>query len=110
MVMGISQSTNPAGLEALVLTKDHKPEDMAEQERITRNGGRIQKCRHGETRVVWQKPNAEPVPLLNIARSLGDLWSYTLAHNDYYVSPIPDVTEYCKFRNGHSILYRRQVH
>ena len=34
------------------------------------------------------------VPFLRVARSLGDLWSYTEAHDDYFVSPLPDVSEY----------------
>ena len=58
-------STNPATLEALVLTRDRYPADVTEQERIRRIGGEIKICRHGETRVVWQRPNAEPVPLLH---------------------------------------------
>ena len=30
-------------------------------------------------------------PLVNVARSLGDMWSYKEEHTSYLVSPVPDV-------------------
>lgn len=39
------------------------------------------------------QPNVptERVPFLAVARSLGDLWSYDTAHDEFIVSPVPDV-------------------
>ena len=64
--------------------------------------------RKGVSRVVWQrerkvlKADGSPpdsttpavfdaIPFLNIARSLGDFWSYNPATNKFVVSPCPDV-------------------
>jgi protein phosphatase 1D len=33
----------------------------------------------------------ERIPFLAVARSLGDLWSYEMRHDDFLVSPVPDV-------------------
>lgn len=79
MVLGTRshQSTYPAALEALALTKDHKPADTPERERIQGIGGGIMVSRRGETRVLWHRASGTSIPMLNIARSLGDLWSYT---------------------------------
>ena len=33
----------------------------------------------------------EKVPFLAVARSLGDLWSYDQHHDEFIVSPVPDV-------------------
>jgi protein phosphatase 1D len=33
----------------------------------------------------------ERIPFLAVARSLGDLWSYEIKHDDFLVSPVPDV-------------------
>ena len=33
----------------------------------------------------------EKIPFLAVARSLGDLWSYEMKHDDFLVSPVPDV-------------------
>ena len=51
-------------------------------------------------RVVWDRKKLqggvcvlEKIPLLNIARSLGDLWSVT-SNNQYLISPKPDVHVY----------------
>lgn len=60
------QSTYPATLEALILTKDHKPADTAEQERIQATGGGINISRRGETRVLWHKVNGISLPMVNI--------------------------------------------
>ena len=47
------QSTYPATLEALILTKDHKPADSAERERIQATGGGASINRRGGTRGLW---------------------------------------------------------
>ena len=39
--------------------------------------------------VAWNE-----ISFLNIAYSLGGIWSYSPEFNSYYVSPIPDITEY----------------
>jgi protein phosphatase 1D len=101
------------------LTRDHKPEDPVELKRIQSSGGSVM-SKSGVNRVVWNRPilanihNAEEhtghvtpyelnylknkknvpterVPFLAVARSLGDLWSYNLMHDEYIVSPEPDV-------------------
>ena len=82
------KSTYPTPVEAVVMSQDHKPESIAERERIEGIGGRVVASRRGVMHVAWNK-----IPFLNIARSLGDLWSYSPEYN-CYVSPIPDVTEY----------------
>lgn len=45
-----------------------------------------------ELNYLNNQPNTqtERIPFLAVARSLGDLWSYNLSHNDYIVSPVPD--------------------
>ena len=52
-------------------------------------------------RVAWKRekhttgsPEFDHISFLSFARSLGDFWSYTEDHNDYFVSPLPDVSEY----------------
>lgn len=51
--------------------------------------------RHRENCVVWQRCNAKSIPLLNIAQSLRDLWSYcTTVFHDHYISLILDVIEH----------------
>lgn len=106
---GAHTSTNTARLDALVLSCDHKPEDVRERERIESIGGRVIMSNKGIMRVAWHrertgsrgftsssssKPVYDVVPFLSVARSLGDLWSYTAEHDSYFVSPLPDVTEY----------------
>ena len=53
VVLGIRsetlQSTYPATLEALILTKDHKLVDSTERERIQATGGGVSISRRGET-------------------------------------------------------------
>ena len=39
------------------------------------------------------RPAYEVVPFLSVARSLGDFWSYNVEHDNFYVSPHPNVTE-----------------
>ena len=94
-------------VRAIVLTDDHKPESRKEMQRIEKIGGKVLKSSQGVMRVAWLRKTAsntfstsnptqryDVVPFLGIARSLGDLWSYTDEHDDYFVSPVPDVQEY----------------
>ena len=102
-------STDTTHLDAVVLSHDHKPEDVKERERIESIGGRVIMSNKGIMRVAWHRertgrgftssssssrPVYDVVPFLSVARSLGDLWSYTAEHDSYFVSPLPDVTEY----------------
>lgn len=80
-----------------IITDDHKPDDKSERERIEALGGMIYKNK----RVVWEcrtekdnKVLIDKIPLLNMTRSLGDLWSIT-SSNQYLISPVPDVYTYC---------------
>jgi len=87
---------------AEVITRDHKPQDKKEKQRIEALGGNVSMCNKGDMRVVWErkrpaatsktgeKYQVDEIPFLNVARSLGDLWSVT-KNNEYLVSPIPDV-------------------
>lgn len=79
-------------------TKEHKPNDKTELERIRNCGGIVVKKSNCH-RVVWQRslnPPSTPtrpsydIPFLAIARSLGDFWSYNHKTNRYVVSPEPD--------------------
>ena len=112
--------TNSPCLVAQVLSQDHKPEDAIERERIESIGGRVIMSAKGVMRVAWyrertgshgytngsssSRPAYEVVPFLSVARSLGDFWSYTVEHDDFYVSPLPDVTEYMIDLNRDSFL------
>ena len=80
-----------------ILTNDHKPSDKMESQRIEALGGSLSSK---SKRVVWDRKKLqggvyvlEKIPLLNIARSLGDLWSVT-SNNQYLISPKPDVHVY----------------
>ena len=88
---------------AEVVTRDHKPEDKEEKERIERLGGSVSMSNKGVMRVVWVRKRpvqtktrtmescqVDRIPFLNMTRSLGDLWSVT-QDKDYLVSPLPDV-------------------
>ena len=94
-------------VRAIALTDDHKPESRKEMQRIEKIGGKVLKSSKGVMRVAWLRKRAcntfsrlnptqsyDVVPFLSVARSLGDLWSYTDEHDDYFVSPVPDVYEY----------------
>lgn len=87
--------------KARPLTKDHKPESVNEISRIHQCGGKVvTKC--GVPRVVWNRPRIghkgpvrrstpiDEIPFLAVARSLGDLWSYNSACDQFVVSPDPD--------------------
>lgn len=84
------------------LTKDHKPETPEEKKRINSSGGLVMN-KAGVHRVVWNRPRLDhkgpvrrstpfdQIPFLAVARSLGDLWSYNYTHDEFVVSPVPDV-------------------
>lgn len=87
---------------AKALTHDHKPECNVEKTRILNSGGKVV-TKSGVPRVVWNRPRIghrgpvrrstpiDEIPFLAVARSLGDLWSYNSALNEFVVSPDPDV-------------------
>lgn len=87
---------------AMPLTQDHKPESHKERTRIMNSGGKVVN-KAGVPRVVWNRPRLghkgpvrrstpiDEIPFLAVARSLGDLWSYNSALNEFVVSPEPDV-------------------
>ncbi|XP_003742166.1 protein phosphatase 1D [Galendromus occidentalis] len=79
------------------LTKDHKPDNVDEFQRIMSHGGSVV-VKLNVSRVVWKRSNqhgsVDKVPFLSIARSLGDLWSYNEETAEYVVSPQPDVDCY----------------
>jgi len=84
------------------LTQDHKPESAMEIGRIQESGGKVV-WKAGVPRVVWNRPkighrgpvlrstHIDEIPFLAVARSLGDLWSFNSASNQFVVSPEPDV-------------------
>lgn len=88
---------------AMPLTEDHKPEAYAEKMRIINSGGKVV-TKSGVPRVVWNRPRIghkgpvrrstpiDEIPFLAVARSLGDLWSYNSAVDEFVVSPNPDVS------------------
>ena len=48
--------------------------------------------------------------MINLSRSLGDLWSYNIRYDKYHVSPVPDVlsaVQSCLRLSGNSITYLR---
>lgn len=110
LVIGYTKKSSTNWL-AKKLTKDHKPEDPVELKRIESSGGSVV-MKGGVNRVVWNRPivnkkktsqvnsvsfndsqqiQTERVPFLAVSRSLGDLWSYDPARNEFIVSPTPDV-------------------
>lgn len=80
------------------MSQDHKPESIAERERIKElEVGYLHQ--EGVMHTVWNK-----IPFLNIAHSLRDLWSYSPKYESYYVFPIPDVTEYISDRRDQFLM------
>ena len=81
-------------LVATILSRDHKPDDPLEVERVKHQV----KVKKGVPRVVWERkepsddpPTIDLIPFLNISRSLGDFWSWSDKTNLFVVSPHPDV-------------------
>ena len=103
VVVGTRSKTHPATLEALILTEDHHPTIKSERERIQASGGGITVTKRGTTRVLWHRANGVSIPMINLSRSLGDLWSYDIRYDKYHVSPVPDVLEYA-FKRGRDIF------
>ena len=78
------------------LTEEHKPEVLKESLRIAIAGGQVM-LKNGVRRVVWTRPMRdeennlikpevmEDFPFLNIARSLGDFWSWKECSQSYLV-------------------------
>nr|XP_040218611.2 uncharacterized protein LOC120947388 [Anopheles coluzzii] len=97
------ESANDGRWVATPLTEDHKPESYAEKMRIMSCGGKVV-TKSGVPRVVWNRPRIghkgpvrrstpiDEIPFLAVARSLGDLWSYNSAMDEFVVSPVPDVS------------------
>uniref|UniRef100_A0A0N4ZNE4 PPM-type phosphatase domain-containing protein n=1 Tax=Parastrongyloides trichosuri TaxID=131310 RepID=A0A0N4ZNE4_PARTI len=86
-------------LSVKMATKEHKPNDKMELERINCSGGKVIR-KNNCHRVVWQRSQTAhlldsrfattDIPFLAIARALGDFWSYNYSTNQYVVSPDPD--------------------
>ncbi|CBY11523.1 unnamed protein product [Oikopleura dioica] len=82
------------------LTEEHKPTAPKEMQRINAAGGKIRIGKQNCHRVVWTRPKrnaidpeeTEDIPFLNIARSLGNFWSWKESSKCYLVSPEPDVS------------------
>lgn len=78
----------------MIISQVTKKKDNISNEAL---GGSIS----GSLRVVWERKKRsqsgtgeqyliDKIPLLNMTRSLGDLWSIT-SNNKYLVSPVPDI-------------------
>jgi hypothetical protein len=79
------------------MTEEHKPEELKELLRIAIAGGKVM-TKKNVSRVVWTRPMRdaekkmidpvvmEDIPFLNIARSLGDFWSWKESSQSYLVS------------------------
>ncbi|KXJ20314.1 Protein phosphatase 1D [Exaiptasia diaphana] len=104
VVLGIDDHVS--SIRSHNLTEDHKPESPDEKKRIEALGGAVL-ARNGTHRVAWKRPvlkqhsgpflrstKTELVPFLAVARSLGDFWSYEALHDQFWVSPLPDVNVY----------------
>ena len=89
--------------EPRVLTVDHKPSNRWEAKRIETLGGKVLADRHGTPRVA-RTIGKQQVPCLAVARSLGDLWSYKPEHDEYLVSPEPDVAHHVIEAGFHRFL------
>eukprot|EP00794_Sanderia_malayensis_P014107 gene14107-15581_t len=108
----VMATKDQTGIHGRFITAEHKPEDPAERSRIESIGGAVA-ISNGTCRVVWRRPKSvreaptspsdqtatskqhpeyEDIPFLAVARSLGDLWSFSPDFGDFLVSPDPEVT------------------
>ena len=78
----------PGNRANVALSRDHKPNQRAEKERIRRLGGYVNLPSRGTPR-VWKSRTDEGIGL-STSRSLGDLDS-RMPTGEYLVSPVPDV-------------------
>ncbi|XP_071791104.1 uncharacterized protein [Asterias amurensis] len=113
-VLGVNTHTSRF-LKARAVTIDHKPESPKEVKRIEAIGGQVL-AKNGVQRVVWERTklshtgpvrrstNVDKIPFLAVARSLGDLWSYSTLHDDYVVSPSPDISHHILNPKVHKCL------
>ncbi|CAL8147039.1 unnamed protein product [Orchesella dallaii] len=106
IILGYEDSDSHPLWKAKQLTTDHKPDSPAELKRILSAGGKVfgDRFGDGEPRIVYDVPvitkggsgrvtrstPTRQLPFLNVARSLGDFWSYNPAKEEYIVSPVPD--------------------
>ncbi|KAH9525788.1 Protein phosphatase 1D [Bulinus truncatus] len=103
LVLGENDPYGGNPVQAICITKEHKPDDPDERLRIEDAGGEVIN-KSGVPRVVWSRPKTnhkgpvrrstqiDQIPFLAVARSLGDLWSYDYYTETYVVSPEPDVS------------------
>uniref|UniRef100_A0A182ZIV9 PPM-type phosphatase domain-containing protein n=1 Tax=Biomphalaria glabrata TaxID=6526 RepID=A0A182ZIV9_BIOGL len=103
LVLGENDPYGGNPVQAICITKEHKPDDPDERLRIEDAGGEVIN-KSGVPRVVWSRPKTnhkgpvrrstqiDQIPFLAVARSLGDLWSYDFLTETYVVSPEPDVS------------------
>lgn len=85
IVLGTYKDKTKTDLEAVALTRDHKPNLKDERRRIERSGGEVTSDGHGTFR-VYARNGAYPG--LNMSRCLGDLWG----HRDAGCIAAPEVS------------------
>jgi len=92
VIRAAGPNTDPTACTAIALSRDHKPDDKDEADRIIKNNGRIDSYRDqsgnplGPLR-VWLKN--EDVPGLAMTRSFGDSVSHSVGCN-----ALPEMNEY----------------
>ena len=92
VIKSLGPTPDPSQCTAIALTRDHKPDDKDEAERIIKNNGRINSYRDhqgnplGPLR-VWLK--VEDVPGLAMTRSFGDSVAHSVGCNAE-----PEMSEY----------------
>jgi serine/threonine protein phosphatase PrpC len=92
VIKSLGPTPDPSQCTAIALTRDHKPDDKDEAERIIKNNGRIDSYRDhqgnplGPLR-VWLK--VEDVPGLAMTRSFGDSVAHSVGCNAE-----PEMSEY----------------